>query len=67
MDVGKSQRVPLLVFFGIVRLFSKTFIFTKGSGPPLIRLMICDRMDEKSQSVAHGAPIRSNFWVFLVL
>ena len=30
-------------------------------------LMICDRMDEKSQNVPSGAPIRLNFWVFRVL
>ena len=34
---------------------------------PSICLMICDRMDEKSQSVASGVPIRFNFWVFRVL
>ena len=27
--------------------------------------MLCDRMDGKSQSVTPGAPIRSDFWVFL--
>ena len=44
----------------------KTFFqfFSTESAPPSIFLMICDRMDEKSQSVPPGAPIRSNFWVF---
>ena len=46
------------VFFGIVRLFFET-IFVSPKSPPL---MICNRMDENSQSV--GAPIWSNFWVF---
>ena len=37
------------------------FFFTEGSFQ--FFLMICDRMDGKSQSVPPGATIRSNFWV----
>ena len=46
-------------FFGIVRFFSP-------KGPPF-NFLICDRMDEKPQSVPPDAPILCNFWVFPVL
>ena len=63
-DVEKSQRVPPFSFFGIVRLFFKKIFSPKVSLH--FFLMICDRMDEKFQSVPSSAPIRFNFWVFLV-
>ena len=61
LDIEKSQRVPY--FFCDVRFL----IFFHRRVLPSICLMICDRMDEKSQSVASGVPIRFNFWVFRVL
>ena len=47
MDVEKYRKVPLSVFFGIVRLYSIFF----HQRVPSIFLMICDRRDEKCQSV----------------
>ena len=62
-DVEKSQRIPPFSFFGLETFFQKNF---SPKVPLQFFLMICDRMDEKFQSVPSGAPIRFNFWVFPV-
>ena len=62
-DRMDPQRVPFQ-FFGIVSFFQEN-IFTKGA---LFNfLMICARMDEKSQGVPPCALIRWNVWVFRVV
>ena len=63
-DVEKSQRVPLSVFWHCEIFFQKIFFHQKF--PAFNFLMICDRMDEKSQSIPSGAPNKFNFWVFPV-
>ena len=60
---GETQESPLS-FFSIVRLFFEKNLQRISL---LIFLMICDWMDEKSQSVSHGPPIRSNVRIFRVL
>ena len=42
------------------RFFRQSFFRIYHQRVPSI-FLICDRMDEESQSVLHGAPIRSNF------
>ena len=65
MDVEKSQRVPSVSFFGIVRPFFEKEISVKDL--PSIFWCFATEWKEKSQSVPPGAQIRSNFWVFRVL
>ena len=48
VDVEKSQRVPLIDFFGIVKLFFENF---PPKGSPSIFLMICNNDVRKSQRV----------------
>ena len=52
-DVENTEGPPF-GFFGMVRLSKELFSI---KGPPSI-FLICDRMDEKSESFLPGAPIR---------
>ena len=63
-DVEKSQRAPFQFFRHCETFFQKKTFSPKV--PRQFVLMICHRMDEKSQSVPSGTPIRFNFWVFPV-
>ena len=60
MDVKKTQRGPFK-FFGIETFFKKKF---PPKRPPFNIFLICNRMDEKSQSIPLARQFAPTFEIF---